>query len=168
MKQPEINTQDLTKDTTSVMEQSEVDLVKDTVVNISGQDLLDALGNRNKVRPIVNTPEQIKKLAFMEEPMTILLHENADPNAEDPVTVGNNGKFVAFFRGKPTLTKRKFVSGLIVKVNTITTDEGIIPGTIERVGLIRTHSAHKYPFQIIEDKNPRGSEWVSKRFAEAM
>jgi len=109
--------------------------------------------------------DYMKELAFMEEPVTIIVHETTDDNEPNPVQVGCNGKFVAFFRGQPTTVKRKFVDCLIVKKTTVATPE-ITNGAGERTFTIKSRSALKYPFQIVEDKNPKGVEWLRRRMAE--
>lgn len=111
--------------------------------------------------------DYMKELAFMEEEMEVLVHESADENAENPVIVGCNGVFKPFFRGVPTLTKRKFVDCLIVKHGRVSTPEYINNGG-ERARAIRQTSAHKYPFSVTMDKNPKGAEWLRRRLAEAV
>ena len=104
-------------------------------------------------------------LAFMEEEITIMLNETTDENAENPVIVGNNGIFKQFFRGVPTRAKRKFVDGLIVKSSRVSTPE-VQNGGGERTFAIRQHPAQKFPFTLMEDRNPKGIEWLRRRMAE--
>jgi hypothetical protein len=111
--------------------------------------------------------DYVSTLAFMEEPIEILVHETSDENAENPVIVGNNGVFKAFFRGQPTIAKRKFVDSLIVKTGRVTTPEYINNGG-ERARAIRQHSAHKYPFSVLKDSNPKGAEWLRQRMADVI
>lgn len=110
-------------------------------------------------------PGYLNELAFMEEYMEIILQESADENAENPVRVGNNGIFVEFYRGIPTVARRKFVDCLIVKQTRVTTPEIITPNG-ERSRAVRQQSAMKYPFIIVEDKNPKGAEWLRRRMAD--
>ena len=119
---------------------------------------------------IVPVTEQLNKdymdeLQFMEDDIVVMVHESSDPNSENPITVGCNGVFRQFFRGVPMLTKRKFVECLIVKQGRVTTPE-YYNATGERARSIKQTSAHKYPFSIIEDKNPKGVEWLRRRLAE--
>ncbi len=104
-------------------------------------------------------------LMFMEELMTIMVNETTDQNAENPIPVGNNGQFVYFQRGQAVKVKRKFVDGLIVKSGRVSTPEYSNPGG-ERAFKIVQQSAHKYPFVVIEDRNPRGVEWLTRRLSE--
>ena len=112
-------------------------------------------------------PDYMAELAFMEELMEIMVHEAADENAENPVCIGNNGIFVQFYRGVPTITRRKFVDCLIVKQEKITTPESTTANG-ERVRLIKRHAALKYPFSVLEDKNPKGAEWLRRRMADVL
>jgi len=109
----------------------------------------------------------VSELAFMEEDMVITVHETEDQNAENPIIVGNNGTFKVFFRGVPTVAKRKFVDGLIVKSTRVTTPE-ILNAAGERTNIIKQHSAHKYSFTVDRDPSPKGKEWLMRRMMEAV
>lgn len=118
----------------------------------------------------IDTPlesDYFKALAFMEEEIQVVVHETDDPNAENPIIVGNNGIFKEFFRGHTTLAKRKFVDGLIVKSSRVTTPEKLNKAG-ERCNVIEQHSAHKYSFTVIQDRNPKGVEWLRRRMAEVV
>lgn len=109
--------------------------------------------------------DYLRELAFMEEEVEIMVHETSDENAENPVIVGCNGVFKAFFRGEPTKTRRKFIECLIVKHGRVSTPE-YINNAGERARAIRQHQAHKFPFSVIHDQNPKGVEWLRRRLAE--
>lgn len=109
--------------------------------------------------------EYADALAFMEEPVEIMVQEVADPFAEDPVMVGNNGQLEIFKRGVPKVTKRKFVDCLIAKSFMVSTPEVQTPNG-ERTRTVKVTSALKFPFQIIQDKNPKGVEWLRRRLAD--
>lgn len=111
--------------------------------------------------------DHFRELAFMEEEIEVMVAETEDANAENPVIVGNNGIFKVFFRGHPTVAKRKFVDCLIVKSGRVTTPE-TLNGAGERTNLIKQHNAHKYPFTLIQDRNPKGIEWMRRRLAEVI
>lgn len=109
--------------------------------------------------------EYLDALAFFEEEIEVMVMETADENAENPVTVGCNGQFLQFFRGHPTMAKRKFVDALIVKTSRVNTPK-VRNGAGEDAFAIRQSSAHKYPFSVIQDRNPKGAEWLRQRMAE--
>ena len=107
----------------------------------------------------------LDSLAFMEEPVEVMVHETQDANAENPVIVGSNGIFCVFFRGVPRIAKRKFIDGLIVKSSRVSTPE-FTNQAGERSYKITQQSAHKYPFNIVHDPNPKGVEWLRMRLAD--
>ena len=111
--------------------------------------------------------DYVQALAFMEEDIVVMVAETEDQNAENPIIVGNNGIFKVFFRGHPTVAKRKFVDCLIVKSSRVTTPEVTNHGG-ERENQIKQHAAHKYPFTVVEDRNPKGNEWLRRRLAEVI
>lgn len=109
----------------------------------------------------------IDDLAFMEEQIEIVLQESADENAENPVMVCNNGNVFQFWRGQPTVAKRKFVDCLIVKQSRVTTPKVRTPNGDDAFA-IRQQSALKYPFMVIQDRNPKGAEWLRRRIGESI
>lgn len=142
------------------------------------QQLPDMVANKNGElstdRTIIAPPEKgglnknyLDELAFMEEPIEVMVAESTDENADNPVQVGHNGTFFQFFRGVPTVCKRKFVDCLIAKSGRVSTPE-VLNGGGERTRAIRQTSALKYPFSIIRDTNPKGAEWLRRRMAEAI
>lgn len=143
-------------DDTAVNQPADI-ILKDGTLTTGGA-IVEPTGN-------VLQGDYMAALAFMEETMEIIVQETADENAENPVTVGNGGTFAQFFRGVPTVTKRKFVDSLIVKTGRVSTPE-YINGAGERARSIKQISAHKYPFMVVSDKNPRGTEWLKMRLAE--
>lgn len=114
-------------------------------------------------------------LAFMEEPVTILIEENSSadfPETHVPVSV--NGKNAEVLQngqwmeigwlpiGVPLVTKRKYVEVLArSRTDAIRTQHD--DATVERPrNTIRRTTRAQYPLSIIEDRNPRGHEWLSR------
>lgn len=115
--------------------------------------------------PSIN--EYAKLLAFYEEPVTILVHESQADNDIPLVDVYVNGVAQFFPRGEPVTCKRKFVEGLCrAKPSHISTsvEERNSENPANR---INRRSSLKYPFSVIEDKNPNGAAWLRKTLAEA-
>lgn len=115
----------------------------------------------------------LERLAFNEDPITMMIHRSSEkfsPRCTDLISI-NGVKAEMLFkngwiqigylpRGIAFTTKRKYVEALALSrhdhVNTVVTET---PGqdphnTVER---ITTATAS---FTIIEDKNPRGSDWI--------
>jgi hypothetical protein len=110
--------------------------------------------------------EKAQQLAFNEELLTITLHASTDPNAEQMVYLAVNGigagpNGVPWLpRDQPITIKRKFVERLcrarpVAYGNVERTNE-----FGERVITYPKTSALKYPFSVVEDKNPKGGQWL--------
>jgi hypothetical protein len=120
----------------------------------------------------------LEELAFNEEPITIHIHHSSERNAP-PCTdlVANNGRWAEMLvgtteasskwvavgylpRGRNIVTKRKYAMELArSKQDNVTTQ------IMERNGedpqnLVKRVTSAKFPFSVIEDKNPRGAEWL--------
>lgn len=125
-------------------------------------------GNEVEVVPGAPKKEFLEMLKFMEEPVTIRLHETTDQNAENPVTVGCNGFYATFWRGKETTVARKYVDCLIVKEDKVSTPKQYSPQTGEMMYSIHRVAALKYPFAVVKDDNPKGAQWLRQRCAQAV
>lgn len=114
--------------------------------------------------PTIN--EYAKQLAFMEEPVTVMVHETSSDNEAPLVDVYVNGVAQYFVRGEPVTCKRKYVEGLVrAKPTAISTD--VRERNSENPqNVINRRSALRYPFSVVEDKNPNGSAWLRKVLAE--
>lgn len=106
------------------------------------------------------------ELAFMEEPVEVIVHESTDPNAEPIVDLYCNGVVQRLFRGEPHVIKRKYVQILADarQVSIVTTARREGENTINR---INKHSGLRYPFSVQVDRNPRGRDWLKKVLATA-
>lgn len=119
------------------------------------------------VTDLINFESHAAHLAFLEELLIINVAETADPNMENPVVLGINGRNVAIWRGQDTIVKRKYVEMLLrAKPETIRTrqernGEGDVKNHIDKM------RALKYPFSIVREDNPRGKAWARKIRSEA-
>lgn len=109
--------------------------------------------------------DKAARLAFLEEPVTIVVNESTDPNAEDPISVSVNGRQVFIKRGEPVIVKRKYVERLArAKRQSFTQDlQNTDP---QRYNKLFMHTALLYPFSVVEDRNPNGLAWLRKILAE--
>jgi hypothetical protein len=111
--------------------------------------------------------DKAAQLAFNEEVLTIQLHGTTDPNAEPMVFLAVNGVGAGpngipwLPRDKPIAIKRKFVERLCRA-------RPVAYGNVEKTNELGERyidypktSALKYPFSVIEDKNPKGGKWLS-------
>lgn len=107
-----------------------------------------------------------KELAFMEEPVTVMIHESTDQNAEPIVDLYCNGVPQRFIRGVPVTVKRKYVQILCdARQTSIQTMTGVQGNQV--INRINKHTATRYPFSVVEDQNRRGPEWLRAQLAKA-
>lgn len=110
--------------------------------------------------------DYVAELAFMEEPVLVEILESQDPNAEPVVDVYCQGIPCWMVRGQVHQIKRKFLQILAgARQTSIKTDVRVDGDTV--VNRVNKHSALRYPFQVHEDKNPKGREWLRKVLASA-
>lgn len=110
--------------------------------------------------------DQMAALAFMEEKLTVMLHEDADPNAENPVQISCNGINQFFIRGESQDVKRKYVEILARAKRTRISTPEITDNSGSRTNLIRQSSSLRYPFSVMHDPNPKGMPWLKAVMSE--
>lgn len=146
----------------------EVGQDKEVVLPASGsiKAAVDELGVIEVVdKPLENN--MAEALAFGEEKITVMIHEDASPNAENPVQVSCNGINQFFFRGQPQDVKRKYVEILArAKYTRISTPE-VTDGSGARTNMVRQSSSLRYPFSVMHDPNPKGAAWLKAVMTEA-
>ena len=101
----------------------------------------------------------IEDEAFMNEIVTVLVAATVDENAPSHVVLGVNGMNQPIFRDVPTSIKRKYLEVLARCRETKysqRTNNPMEPDRIENI----PRTAFAYPFQVLEDKNPKGSAWL--------
>lgn len=109
--------------------------------------------------------DYLKELAFMEEWVTIRLERTGEKNAAKWVQFGVNGVIKWLQPGVPVRVQRKYVEVLARSVPyDVETEVEDATVAYPRNEIVRNARA-KYPFSVIEDKNPRGAEWLTKVMA---
>jgi hypothetical protein len=111
--------------------------------------------------------DKAAQLAFNEEFLTIQLHGTTDPNAEPMVFLAVNG-VGAGPNGIPWLPRDVAITIKRKYVERLCRARPIAYGNVEKtneqgeryIDYPKT-SALKYPFSVIEDKNPKGGKWLS-------
>lgn len=112
---------------------------------------------------VVDKPPSQKKmeeLAFMEEYVTVKVHDTTDENAVPVPPVWNDGRAQYFIRGEEQVVKRKYVERLARAKHTTFTQRKELDGMGNETYVQVPHTALLYPFEVIEDKNPRGRDWL--------
>ena len=129
---------------------------------------IDELGNGKKEVEIIDKvmpPSILEMEAFMAEPVTVMIHDSNDANDVDLVSVQVNGIIQYFQRGTPQTVKRYFVERL-ARAKRTTFSQDLDERLGEAMNHLKPRHALKYPFSVIEDKNPRGSAWLRQILAE--
>jgi hypothetical protein len=102
--------------------------------------------------------EYAKKLAFMEEPVEVLVHESTEENPDLIVDLYCNGVPQRFIRGVPVTVKRKYVE-ILANARTERMKTNVVREGDAVYNRVNKHSALRYPFQMT-DPNPRGQDWL--------
>lgn len=122
--------------------------------------------------PTIDLVSELKDFAalassevFMNEHVTIMVHSTTDENQPPQVIVNCNGMNQPIIRGYPTTIKRKYVEILArmkeTKYNQVTRN----PAAPDQIEMVARHGL-SYPFDLVEDKNPRGRAWLNNVMAE--
>ena len=117
---------------------------------------MPAAGEFNKV---------MEEEAFMAEPVTILMADTTDENAPTHAIFSVNGVTQPIFRNVPTTVKRKYVEAMARCKETKYKQRSNNPNEPDKIEML-AHTALTYPFQVVEDKNPKGRAWLAAVLAE--
>lgn len=103
--------------------------------------------------------------AFMNEKVTVLVHSTTDENQAPHVILNCNGTNQPIMRGIPTVIRRKYLEILArmkeTKYNQVTPN----PAAPDVSHMIARHGL-SYPFELVEEKNPKGRAWLLNVMAE--
>jgi len=104
--------------------------------------------------------------SFMNEQVTIYVHPVSDENAPPYVILNCNGTNQPIARGVNQSIKRKFVEILARMKETKYTQVQDNPNEPDQRHL-KGRTGMCYPFDLIQDENPKGRAWLNKVMAEA-
>lgn len=126
----------------------------------------------NDDAPVIETVAETKDFrelaaeeSFMNELVTVLVHATTDENQPPQVIVNCNGMNQPILRGYPTEIKRKYVEILARMKETKYSQFTPNPSEPDRIVMQARHGL-SYPFDVVEDKNPRGRAWLNNVLAE--
>lgn len=117
----------------------------------------------------VEAPGFDEKMAmeqFMREPVTVMVHETNEENPAPFFEVSVNGRREVFYRGKPKTVARMFVEGLARAKPVKFRNEEYTQQDGVRAVRWPTTTGLRYPFSVIEDKNPMGPNWLKSVLAQ--
>jgi len=122
--------------------------------------------------PTIDLVSELKDFAalassevFMNEQVTIMVHSTTDENQPPQVIVNCNGMNQPIMRGYPTTVKRKYVEILARMKETKYSQVTRNPAAPDQIDMVARHGL-SYPFDLVEDKNPRGRAWLNNVMAE--
>ena len=106
------------------------------------------------------------QLAFLEEPVEIMVAEPQDEKESSLVQLFVQGRSQMIIPGQPIAIKRKYLEVLarakqirykpVVKINDLTGAP---------VNMMIPRLVLRYNFSVIQDKNPKGAEWLRRILA---
>lgn len=112
-------------------------------------------------------PEKTAMLAFMNELVTIRPATSTDKNAEQIFELTINNRTELFRRGETKTVRRCYVDLLArLKVTAYSQREVTDPSGVRQI-LNDPHTALKYDFAMVDDKNPMGESWLKATLAMA-
>lgn len=136
--------------------------------HVGQQDPIDSYETGDRTPEVVDGPLPKGKVeieAFMNEIVTVVVHDTTDKNASRIVPVSVNGRTQNFIRGIQQRCRRCYVERL-ARAKETSYQQNLDPGQGEAVNTLYPHAALSYPFSVIEDGNPDGSAWLRKVLAE--
>lgn len=106
------------------------------------------------------------QLAFLEEPVEVMVAEPQDEKESNLVQLFVQGRSQMIIPGQPIVIKRKYLEVLarakqirykpVVKINDLTGAP---------VNMMIPRLVLRYNFSVIQDKNPKGAEWLRRILA---
>jgi hypothetical protein len=117
----------------------------------------------------VDSPEFKAKeamMAFNEEPVTVMIHETSERDAQQLFDVSVNNLTVVFKRGETKTVRRKFVEQL-ARAKPVHYENQEYQRINGDVGVnYVAHRGLRFPFSVIEDRNPKGAAWIKAVLAQ--
>lgn len=120
----------------------------------------------SEVAPDGDINKAVREEAFFNEMVTILVHSTTDDNAPPHVLLTVNNRTQPVARGTPTTVRRMFVEVLARCTETRYSQPNRDLANPEAGNGLLGRTALAYPFDVLEDKNPIGREWLRKILAE--
>jgi len=124
---------------------------------------LDRPGITNPDSPEFN--DKMAMEAFMQEPVTVLIQHTNEEHEAPYFEISVNGTREIFHRGEQKTVKRLFVEGLARAKPVKFRNEEYMREGIRTVRWPST-TGLRYPFSVVEDRNPKGPAWLKAVLAQ--
>ena len=108
---------------------------------------------------------EMQEEAFMNELVTIRVADTTDDNAAPHFICNVNGSNQPIFRGATQVIKRKYLEVLARCKESKYNQRTANPMEPDRIEMV-SRTALAYPFEVLEDKNPKGRAWLNAVLAE--
>lgn len=122
-------------------------------------------GDVDLIEPVANMAG-VELEAFMNEPVTVVVMSSNDDNDLDLVPIAVNG-ISQFFRRDTAQTVRRMFVEKLARCKSTAFDQKIDDRMGEAMNTLKRRHSLRFPFTVIEDKNPKGSAWLKGILAEA-
>ena len=124
-------------------------------------DVIVSTANKDVDDPMFKKKQD--DLAFLAEPVTIHIHDVSDENADGRFTIWNNGRPFTFTRGETKTVPRYIVEELMrARTTRYSNQLRVDPLTGVQEYHWPSRTGVRYPFSIVEDRNPLGREWAAR------
>lgn len=129
---------------------------------------IEIIDDAETVEPVTQNGDlkkMLKEEAFMEETLTVHLHPTYNENDPPYAHLNVNGRNQIIPRGIDAPVKRKYVEVLARMKETRYTQRTLNPSEPDRTEMVARHGL-VFPFQVVEDKNPKGRVWLANILSE--
>ncbi len=129
---------------------------------------IDIVDDSEVVEPVTvskDLKKMLKEEAFMEEPVVVMIHPTTNENEPPYAHLNVNGFNQVIPRGQQVPIRRKYLEVLARMKETRYTQVVPNPSEPDRSQMVARHGL-AFPFQVIEDKNPKGRAWLDHILAE--
>lgn len=114
-------------------------------------------------RPV--SAEKLELLKFMEEELTVQVHETTDETADPVPQIIVDGRSQFFIRGQEQTVKRKYVE-VLARAKRTTYKQELVEHPERHYKQI-PHTALRFPFSVTHDPSgDKGRKWLQKILAE--
>lgn len=127
---------------------------------VDGHHLIETVGAE------AGNKKWLDEMAFMNEIVTVRVHESTDKNANPFPEVYVNGRVQRFVRGEEQKVRRCFVEVLARAKGTTYDNVKLKDNEGEDKYAYPSHTAEVYPFVVIDD-SPKGKAWLKATLAAA-
>lgn len=110
--------------------------------------------------------DYMSELAFMEEPVTIMLARSSEKFAPAILDFYVNGKPLWIRVGYKATIPRKYVE-VIARTQPYDVRTSVVKHEHHEDNRVERQTINKYPFSVLHDPNPRGPEWLQRVMLES-